>query len=78
MPEEAYRIPIGKAEVVRQGRDVTIVATSIMVHQSLRRRRALANEGIDGEVIDLRTLRPIDTATIIESVKKTTRACLRL
>ena len=77
VPEEAYRIPIGKAHVARKGRDVTVVATSIMVHKSLEAAETLAAEGIDVEVIDLRTLRPIDTATIIESVKKTTRlACV--
>jgi pyruvate dehydrogenase E1 component beta subunit len=77
VPEEAYRIPIGKAHVARAGRDVTVVATSIMVHKSLEAAATLAAEGIDVEVIDLRTLRPIDTATIIESVKKTSRlACV--
>ncbi|MFM8745478.1 MAG: alpha-ketoacid dehydrogenase subunit beta [Aestuariivirga sp.] len=73
VPEEPYRLPIGKAHVAREGRDVTVVATSIMVHKSLDAAEALAAEGIDAEVIDLRTLRPIDTATIIASVKKTTR-----
>ena len=77
VPEEPYRVPIGKAHVARPGRDVTVVATSIMVHKSLEAAETLAAEGIDVEVIDLRTLRPIDTATIIESVKKTTRlACV--
>ena len=77
VPEEPYRIPIGKAHVARTGRDVTVVATSIMVHKSLEAAETLAAEGIEVEVIDLRTLRPIDTATIIESVKKTTRlACV--
>jgi pyruvate dehydrogenase E1 component beta subunit len=77
VPEEAYRIPIGKAHVVRKGTHATVVATSIMVHKSLEAAEALAAEGIDIEVIDLRTLRPIDTATIIDSVKKTSRlACV--
>ena len=77
VPEEAYRIPIGKAVVRREGRHVTIVATSIMVHRALEAAEVLAGEGIEVEVIDLRTLRPLDTATIIESVKKTTRlACV--
>jgi pyruvate dehydrogenase E1 component beta subunit len=77
VPEEPYRLPIGKAHVARQGLDVTVVATSIMVHKSLEAAETLAAEGIDVEVIDLRTLRPIDTATIVESVKKTTRlACV--
>lgn len=73
VPEAATRTPIGKAVVRRVGKDVTIVATAIMVHRSLEAAEVLAKEGIDCEVIDLRTLRPIDTATIIESVKKTTR-----
>ncbi len=77
VPEEAYRIPIGNAVVRREGRHVTIVATSIMVHRALEAAEVLAGEGIEAEVIDLRTLRPLDTATIIESVKKTTRlACV--
>jgi acetoin:2,6-dichlorophenolindophenol oxidoreductase subunit beta len=77
VPEEAYRVPIGKARIARAGRDATVVATSIMVHRSLEAAEVLAGEGIDIEVIDLRTLRPLDTATIIESVKKTTRlACV--
>jgi len=77
VPEEPYRVPIGKAHIAREGRDVTVVATSIMVHKSLEAAETLAAEGIAVEVIDLRTLRPIDTATIIESVKKTSRlACV--
>ena len=77
VPEEAYRVPIGKAIVRREGRHVSVVATSIMVHKSLEAAEILKDEGIDVEVIDLRTLRPLDTATIIDSVKKTTRlACV--
>jgi acetoin:2,6-dichlorophenolindophenol oxidoreductase subunit beta len=66
-------VPIGKAAVVREGRDVTIVGTAIMVHKALEAAEILAGEGIEVEVIDLRSIRPIDTATIIASVKKTTR-----
>ena len=73
VPEQPYRVPIGKALVRRAGKHVTVVATSIMVHRSLEAAEILSGEGIDVEVIDLRTLRPIDTATIIASVKKTTR-----
>ncbi len=77
VPEAPERTPIGKAVVRRTGKDVTVVATAIMVHRSLEAAELLAAEGIDCEVIDLRTLRPLDTATIIESVKKTTRlACV--
>jgi acetoin:2,6-dichlorophenolindophenol oxidoreductase subunit beta len=77
VPEESYMVPIGKAAVVREGRDVTVVAAAIMVHKALEAAEILAGEGIDVEVIDLRSIRPIDTATIIASVKKTTRlACI--
>ena len=73
VPEGYYTVPIGKAHIAREGRDVTIVATSIMVHKSLEAAVALQAEGIDVEVIDLRTIRPIDQATVIASVKKTHR-----
>ncbi|KZD09813.1 pyruvate dehydrogenase complex E1 component subunit beta [Oceanibaculum pacificum] len=74
VPEsEEFTVPIGKAKVVRAGADVTIVAFSIMVGRALQAAEALAEQGIDAEVIDLRTIRPLDTATIIESVKKTNR-----
>ncbi len=68
-----YTVPIGKARIVRKGKDVTITAFSIMVGVALEAAEELAKEGIDAEVIDLRTLRPLDTATIVESVKKTNR-----
>ena len=73
VPEGHYTVPIGKAEVRKAGKDATIVATSIMVHKSLDAAAQLMAEGIDVEVIDLRTIRPIDRETVIESVKKTTR-----
>ena len=73
VPEGYYTVPIGKAHIAREGRDVTIVATSIMVHKALEAAVALQAEGIDVEVIDLRTIRPIDQATVIASVKKTHR-----
>jgi pyruvate dehydrogenase E1 component beta subunit len=77
VPAEAIRVPIGKAHVAREGRHATVVSSSIMLQRSLEAAQTLAAEGIDIEVIDLRTLRPLDTATIIESVKKTTRlACV--
>ena len=77
VPAEPYRVPIGKAIVRRAGSSISIVATSIMVHRALEAAEILAGEGIDAEVIDLRTLRPIDRETIIESVKKTGRlACI--
>jgi pyruvate dehydrogenase E1 component beta subunit len=73
VPEGHYTVPIGKADVARPGRDVTLVATSIMVHRALEAANALQAEGIEAEVIDLRTIRPIDRETVIESVKKTSR-----
>jgi pyruvate dehydrogenase E1 component beta subunit len=68
-----YVLPIGKARVVKPGKDVTLVAYSICVGMILEAAERLAEEGIDAELIDLRTLRPLDTATVIESVKKTGR-----
>jgi pyruvate/2-oxoglutarate/acetoin dehydrogenase E1 component len=77
VPAEMYRTPIGKAVVRREGKHATVVAAAIMVHKALEAAEELAKEGIDIEVIDLRTIRPIDSATIIESVKKTSRlACV--
>jgi len=66
-------VPIGSAKVVRKGSDVTLVAFSIMVGKALEAADALAEEGIDAEVIDLRTIRPLDTETIVKSVQKTNR-----
>jgi pyruvate dehydrogenase E1 component beta subunit len=71
--DEDYVLPIGKAAVKRAGKDVTIIAFSIMVGKALRAAEMLAAEGIDAEVIDLRTIRPLDVPTIVESVKKTGR-----
>ncbi len=73
VPEELYSIPLGKADIKREGSDVTIVATAIMVHKSLEAATKLEEQGISVEVIDPRTLVPLDTKTIIESVKKTGR-----
>jgi pyruvate/2-oxoglutarate/acetoin dehydrogenase E1 component len=73
VPEGYYTVPIGKADIRREGRDLTIVATSIMVHKALEAAAALEAEGIDVEVIDLRTIRPMDKETVIDSVKKTSR-----
>lgn len=68
-----FIVPIGKAKIERAGKDVTITAFSIMVGKALQAAEQLAAEGIDAEVINLRTLRPLDTETIVESVKKTNR-----
>jgi acetoin:2,6-dichlorophenolindophenol oxidoreductase subunit beta len=74
VPEESYSIPLGKADVKREGSNVTVVATSLMVHRALEAAEILAKEGISIEVIDPRTLVPLDTETIVNSVKKTGRA----
>jgi pyruvate/2-oxoglutarate/acetoin dehydrogenase E1 component len=71
--EEPYIIPIGQADVKRQGQDVTVVATGVMVPRALEAAAQLSQEGIEVEVIDPRTLKPLDEKTIIESVKRTGR-----
>ncbi|WP_052121710.1 pyruvate dehydrogenase complex E1 component subunit beta, partial [Inquilinus limosus] len=74
VPEDPdFIVPIGRAKVVRPGKDVTITAYSIMVGKALEAAETLAAEGIDAEVIDLRTIRPLDVETIVNSVKKTNR-----
>lgn len=73
VPEEEYLIPIGKADIKRKGSDVTIVSFNKMMKVALGAAEELSKEGIEAEVIDLRTIRPLDYATIIESVKKTNR-----
>ena len=74
VPEGEHLVPLGRANVLRVGKDVTIVAYSKCVYDALAAADALENEGIDAEVIDLRTLNPLDIATVIESVKKTGKA----
>lgn len=74
VPEEPYVIPLGLAEVKRQGRHVTIVATSYMVHEALKAADELSQRGIEAEVIDPRTLSPLDMETVVASVRKTGRA----
>ena len=74
VPEGEYTIPLGAADVKRTGRDVTIIAYSRMVHFALEAAEELAKEGIDAEVIDPRTLKPLDVDTIVGSVRKTHRA----
>jgi pyruvate/2-oxoglutarate/acetoin dehydrogenase E1 component len=73
VPEEPYTLPLGSAEVKRAGRDLTIVAISIMVKRSQEAAEQLAQEGIEAEVVDPRTLKPLDKETIIRSVSKTGR-----
>lgn len=73
VPEAPYAIPVGKADIKRPGRDATVVATMAMVAPALAAARELAREGIEVEVIDPRTLRPLDTQTILDSVRRTNR-----
>ena len=73
VPEEEYLIPFGEAKTVRPGRDVTVVANLLMVHKSVQAARTLAESGIEAEVIDVRTLVPLDTGAIFRSVERTGR-----
>lgn len=73
VPEQKSPIPFGRADIKRPGRDVTVVATSLMVHYCLAAAEALAREGIDVEVVDPRTLVPLDEKTILDSVSRTGR-----
>ncbi len=74
VPEGEHLVPFGKARLAREGRDVTIIAHSRMVLTALEAASALAKEGIEAEVVDLRSLRPLDTETPVASVRKTNRA----
>src|SRR3954452_7123010 len=74
VPEEIAPIPLGQARVHREGTDVTVVATGRLVHESLKAAEEAEAEGISVEVVDPRTLQPLDEGTIVSSVKKTTRA----
>jgi pyruvate dehydrogenase E1 component beta subunit len=73
VPESDEPTPIGRAAVVREGRDLTIVATSFMAYEALHAAEQLAKEGVDAEVVDARSIRPLDEATILKSVRKTGR-----
>jgi pyruvate dehydrogenase E1 component beta subunit len=70
---ENYVVPIGRAKIEREGSDVTLVALSIMVGKAMQAAEILAEQGISAEVVNLRTVRPLDRYTILESVKKTNR-----
>lgn len=74
VPEEEYTLPLGKAEVKREGSDITIVAYGFVVNRALEAAEKLAGEGISVEVVDLRTIAPLDIETVLTSVKKTGRA----
>jgi len=73
VPEGFYRVPLGRARIAIRGSDVTVAATSYMVVEALRAAEALARVGVKVEVIDMRSLRPLDRATLVESVRKTGR-----
>ncbi len=74
VPEESYTIPLGKADVKREGKDLSIFAYGLMVHESLKAAEELEKDGYSVEVVDLRTIQPLDIETIIASVEKTGRA----
>ncbi len=76
VPEGEYTIPIGKSTIQRPGRDVTVVTYSKMLDVSIKAAEELAKEGVEAEVVDLRTLRPLDMEPVIESFKKTNRAVI--
>jgi pyruvate/2-oxoglutarate/acetoin dehydrogenase E1 component len=73
LPEEEYLVPLGKAVIRRPGRDLTIVTYAAMVHASLEAAAQLAGEGLEVEVVDLRTLLPLDRETVLESVRRTSK-----
>ena len=75
-PDESYFVPIGKADIKRAGDDLTIISYGLMLHESLKAADALAKEGVAAEVIDLRTLSPLDKDAILTSVKKTGKALI--
>jgi len=76
VPDEDYRIPIGKADIKRAGRDMTVISYGLMLHYCLEAAEELAGEGVDVEVLDLRTLRPLDNDAILASVRKTSKALI--
>jgi len=73
VPEEMYRIPIGKAKIIREGKDITIVSNSHMTLEAWKASNLLIQDGIEAEIVDLRTINPIDKETILNSVRKTGR-----
>lgn len=76
VPEEEYTVELGKANVVREGNDITLISYGAMVHTSQKAADKLEEEGISAEVIDLRTISPLDVDTIIQSIEKTNRAVI--
>ena len=76
VPDERYKIPFGKADVKREGSDVTVISYGLMLHQCLEAATRLESEGINAEVVDLRSIYPLDIDTILESVGKTNKAMI--
>ena len=76
LPNDEFLVPIGKADIKRKGKDVSLITYGAMVHNALEAAKVLAQDGIDLEVVDLRTLVPLDKATVLESVKKTNKVIL--
>jgi len=76
VPDEDYSVPFGQAKVIKEGSDITLIAYSMMVHKALEASEKLASEGIHAEVVDLRSLSPLDISTICESIGKTHRAVI--
>src|SRR6185295_4068161 len=74
VPEEPYHLPLGIADVARAGKDITLIGYGGSFHQASRAAATLADEGIDAEVLNLRTLSPLDTEAILASVRRTNRA----
>lgn len=78
VPEEYYEVPLGKANVLKEGKDITIIAASFMVKESIEAAEELEKEGISCEVVDIRSLKPLDIETISNSVKKTGKAIVAI
>jgi 2-oxoisovalerate dehydrogenase E1 component beta subunit len=76
VPESEYTVPLGAADVKRDGADVSLITYGLMVHHCMEAANELAGEGVDAEVVDLRTVRPLDKETMLESVKKTGKALI--
>jgi 2-oxoisovalerate dehydrogenase E1 component beta subunit len=76
VPEEDFTVPLGKARVARDGRDLSIITYAAMVHTALEAAELLAKEGIELEIVDLRTLSPLDRETIVNTVKKTSKVII--
>lgn len=74
VPEEEYLVPLGRAEVVRPGRDLTLISYSLTLHKAVEAAELLAGEGVQAEVVDLKTLYPLDWDTLLASVERTGRA----